>query len=307
MSQPTDIIAGASVTTPIACFDGTAIVTVTASGGTGAFEYVFNGVSQITGIFSGISAHNGYAWSVKDVNGCEKTGTLDVSQPTDITASASVSIAIPCYSETATVTVIANGGTGAYTYIFNGVSQSSGIFSGISAHIGYAYSVKDANNCVKSGTLDVSQPTNITGGASVTTPILCSGGVATVTVTASGGSGGYSYIFDGVTQSSGIFSGITAKTGYIWFVKDANGCEKTGTLNVSQPDALSMTADVVNELCFGGSNGSISLTVSGGTAPYAYYWSNNPFEDEPTITGLIIDTYSVTVTDHNNCKIYGTF
>ncbi|MGL2995332.1 SprB repeat-containing protein, partial [Flavobacterium sp. TSSA_36] len=76
---------------------------------------------------------------------------------------------------------------------------------------------------------------------------------------------------------------------------------------IGQPAAaLSATAVVVNNNnCLGCSNGSIKLTVSGGTSPYTYLWSNNAITKD--ISNLSNGTYSVVITDFNGCKVNYTY
>ncbi|NBP30700.1 MAG: hypothetical protein EBV23_14190, partial [Flavobacteriia bacterium] len=72
------------------------------------------------------------------------------------------------------------------------------------------------------------------------------------------------------------------------------------TVTITQPQVLSLNSTQINVSCNGGGNGSIDLTVSGGAAPYTYAWSNNAASQD--INNLIAGTYTVTVTDANNCS-----
>src|SRR5690606_41319523 len=67
---------------------------------------------------------------------------------------------------------------------------------------------------------------------------------------------------------------------YTVTVTDANGCTVTETITITQPDVLALSYTSVNVSCFGGNNGSIDLTLTGGTAPYTYSWSNGASVDE---------------------------
>ena len=88
-------------------------------------------------------------------------------------------------------------------------------------------------------------------------------------------------------------------------VTDAHGCTLTAAYTVTQPAAISITAVIKNVSCHGGSNGNINTTVSGGTAPYSYSWSNGSVIADPT--GLSAGTYSVTVTDAKGCSNKASF
>ncbi len=306
VSEPTLLDGDASVTTAIDCNGETATVTVTAQGGTGNYTYYFNGVSNATGVFSGIYAGTDYNWSVTDENDCEDSGTLDVSEPTLLDGDASVTTAIDCNGETATVTVTAQGGTGNYTYYFNGVSNATGVFSGIYAGTDYNWSVTDENDCEDSGTLDVSEPTLLDGDASVTTAIDCNGETATVTVTAQGGTGNYTYYFNGVSNATGVFSGIYAGTDYNWSVTDENDCEDSGTLNVSEPTLLDGDASVTTAIDCNGETATVTVTAQGGTGNYTYYF-NGVSNATGVFSGIYAGTdYNWSVTDENDCEDSGT-
>jgi hypothetical protein len=316
VTAPTLLTGGASVTTPILCFGETATVTLTAAGGTAPYSYTFNGVTNGTGIFIGIPAGLAYAWSITDVNLCGPvTGTLDVTAPTLLTGGASVTTPILCFGGTATVTLTAAGGTAPYSYTFNGVTNGTGIFAGIPAGVAYAWSITDANLCGPvTGTLNVTAPALLAGGASVTSPILCFGGTATVTLTAIGGTAPYSYTFNGVTNGTGIFAGIPAGLAYAWSINDANLCGPvTGTLDVTEPTALSVGASSNSPVCVG-TTLALFGTASGGVGPYTYNWTGpNGFivnnVQNPTIPFVTLaaaGVYTVTAVDFNGCTAIST-
>jgi len=94
--------------------------------------------------------------------------------------------------------------------------------------------------------------------------------------------------------------GLTAGT-YDVTVTDANGCTATASATVTEPTALAVTFTTDNVSCPGGNDGTATVTVTGGIAPYTYVWSNNA--TTASITGVTDGTYNVTVTDSNGCVI----
>ncbi len=302
-----------SVTSPILCAGETATVTINAFDGATPYTFTFNGITQIgNGVFTGILAGTGYAWSVFDANGCgPATGFTDVSEPDSLKVIASYTNNPPCGNDTATVILLASGGTAPYTYTFNGVTQiGNGVFLSIVPGTGYIWNVNDANSCGPvSDTLDITGPTPILMSAGVSTPILCAGGTATVTIEANGGTAPYSFTFNGVTQiGNGVFTSIPAGNGYIYSVIDANGCGPvTDTIDVTESDILTATiSDQTFVICTGGSTGYATVTASGGTPDYTYLWNTIPAQTTATATNLTAGTYTVIVTDANGCVVNAT-
>src|SRR4029079_7370233 len=214
---------------------------------------------QGSGTFSGATAGS-YTVAVKDANNCVKTAPLVVTQPTLLVANGSAGT-ILCNGGTTTITVTASGGTSPYQYSTNNGAtyQGSGTFSGATAG-SYTVAVKDANNCVKTAPLVVSEPALLTANGSAGT-ILCNGGTTTITVTAGGGTSPYQYSTNNGTtyQGSGTCSGATAGS-YTVAVKDANNCVKTAPLVVTEPALLTANGSAGTILCNGGTP---KITVTG--------------------------------------------
>jgi len=208
-----------------------------------------------------------------------------------------------CIGGTATITLTGAGGSVPLSYTFNGVTSSTGVFSGISAGTGYAWSITDVNSCTPAtGTFDVTEPAVVTGSASVTAPVLCNGGTATVTMIGGGGTEPLSYTFSGETNTSGIFSGIPAGTGYVWSITDANSCGLvSGMLDIVEPAPVTGSASVTSVITCNGGTATVTLTGSGGTPPFSY-----TFNGVTNATGIFSDILAATgypwsISDANNC------
>lgn len=143
---------------------------------------------------------------------------------------------------------------------------------------------------------------------STITDALCNGDEnGTITLSVSGGKG-EPYTADWDNGMTGLSISGLAAGAYTAVITDALGCEvNSQTYTVGEPDPLAIDGDptVLDVRCFEESNGEISITVSGGTAPYQYEWTGDNFNqntDEPRVTGLLAGTYSVVVTDFNGCS-----
>jgi gliding motility-associated-like protein len=305
ITEPTAITGSAAVTTTITCNGGIATVTLTGAGGTAPLSYTFNGVTNATGIFAGVTAGVAYPWSITDANLCGPfTGTLTVTEPAVVTGSAAITTAIACNGVgTATVTLTGAGGTAPLSYTFNGVTNATGIFAGIPVGVAYPWSITDANLCGPvTGNLTVTEPAVLTGSAAITTAILCNSGTATVTLTGAGGTAPLSYTFNGMTNATGIFAGIPAGVAYPWSVTDANLCGPvTGTLTVTEPTAVTGSAAITTAILCNGGTATVTLTGAGGTVPLSY-----TFNGVTNATGIFAGipagvAYVWSVNDANLC------
>lgn len=105
--------------------------------------------------------------------------------------------------------------------------------------------------------------------------------------------------------ASGIFNGLGAKNYYI-VVQDDSGCVSKYNANpvvVDEPIALNILLQGESPKCFGDQTGSATAIVSGGSIPYAYSWNTTPVQTNFAISNLSGNaTYTVTVTDQNNCS-----
>ena len=227
IGQPLAALAATATHTDVLCYGAsTGTATITTTGGTA--PYTVTGAA-VTGLAAGT-----YTYTVTDANLCTTTVMVTIGQPTQLVATATAGT-IGCFGGTTTVTVAATGGTGAYSYTFNGVTNTTGLFTN-AAGTGLVYSVTDANGCNPStaiGTITVTQPA-IMNATVTSTNAACAGNYnsATITITApTGGSGSYQYSINGGTswQASGTFN-VNAGT-YNVQIRDANSISCSKVLN----------------------------------------------------------------------------
>jgi len=153
-------------------------------------------------------------------------------------------------------------------------------------------------------------PANAQCGMAVNTSITnvtCFNGTnGAVTVTVAGGNAPYQYQLAeagaGAWSNNNTYSGLAAAT-YPISVRDNTGCIRTIYVSITQPPAFSVTFTATDVTCSGGSNGSISINTTGGTAPYTYAWTRNgaAFSNAANLTNLLPGNYSLIVTDANGC------
>ncbi|MBK8444978.1 MAG: T9SS type A sorting domain-containing protein [Sphingobacteriales bacterium] len=283
----------------ILCNGGTTLLNVSASGGSGSLEYSINngGIYSTNSSFS-VGAGS-YDVVVRDDNGCTYVvGAVVVTEPAALSLSASAT-AVSCNGGLSTITASATGGTGVLTYTLDGTtSNTTGIFSGVSLGT-HTVEVVDANTCSDETTVLVSEPTAIIASA-VSGDILCNGGTTTITVSASGGTSPLSYSLDGgASQSSSIFMNVSAGSHEIR-VSDANGCYTDILLDITEPSALSASANTGTILCNGGTT-LLNVSASGGSGSLEYSINNGGIYSTNSSFSVGAGSYDVVVRDDNGC------
>jgi gliding motility-associated-like protein len=157
----------------------------------------------------------------------------------------------------------------------------------------------DANGCIATASITITEPPALT--VTVTgTNVLCNGGsTGSATATPAGGTAPYTYSWSTTpVQSTAAAAGLTAGS-YTVTVTDSQGCTVTGTVAIAEPSALSLDATPTPAACPDSPDGSITLTITGGTSPYCAIWADG-FTTQNR-TGVLPGTHSVVVTDANGC------
>lgn len=212
-------------------------------------------------------------------------------------------------SNNGSITAIGTGSTG-FTYSLNGGTfQSSGTFSGLAAGT-YTIVAKDANGCTGSNSFTLTAPNpcagvTITVSATTVNPTTGNNN-GSITATASGGTGPYTYSLNsGAFQSSGTFTGLGAGT-YTIVGRDANGCTGSAAFNLVATNpcsgvTITVSGTTTNPTAAGASDGSIAASASGGTGPYTFSLNGGPFQASGTFNSLAQGNYTVTARDANAC------
>ena len=299
ITQPAALSASISSQTNVNCNGGgnNGSATVTASGGTIAYTYLWSN-SATTATINNLAA-GAYTITVTDHNGCTATTIATITQPTTLSASISSQTNVSCNGfSNGSATVTASGGTIAYTYLWSN-SATTATINNLAAGV-YTATVTDYNGCTATALATIIQPVVLSVSISAQTNVSCngSGSNGSVTVTASGGTLAYTYLWSNSATTATINN--LAAGAYTVTVTDANSCSATVIATIIQPTTLSASiSNQTNINCNGGSNGSATVTASGGTIAYTYLWSNSATTS--TINNLVAGAYTVTVTDHNGC------
>jgi PKD repeat protein len=267
-------------------------VTSSVTGGSG-FGYLWSYNTATSANLSSVPAGS-YTVTVTNSNTCTGTATTTVGAAPSITASAAKTDAV-CNQSNGTVTASATGGTG-YTYQWadgpTGANRT-GVAPGT-----YSVTVTASNGCTATATATVGS----TGGISTTlakTNTTCNLPNGTITSTTTGGSN-YTYLWnDGLTTANRT---NLAPGTYSVTVTSSNGCTASASATVaSTGTSLSATASATATPACNQSNGTVTVSVTGGTPAYNYAWNTNPGQNSQSATNLPAGSYTVTVTDNAGC------
>lgn len=275
------------------CSQTTGSATINPAGGDSPYEYLWS-TGSTTNSISGVAA-GAYAVSVADAIGCSITATANiVSTNTTITATTSTVPALCTTNGSATVTP--TNGTPNYTYTWsngNTTANPTNIAAG-----NYSVTVTDASGCTGTASVSISVSSLTLSATTSSTQSSCTNATGSVTANISNGTAPYGYQWTGGGNTQTV-SNIGAGN-YTVTVSDVNGCTGTATATVGTPNGPSASATQTNVACAGGTTGAVNLTVTGGTAPVTFVWSNGAQTED--LSGVAAGSYTVTVNDVNNCS-----
>lgn len=293
--------------TNINCFGiNTGSILVSAvSGGSAPYTYLWS--DAVTTQNRNSLASGTYSLTVTDANGCKVSASSTITQPAEISITPTFTN-VNCYGDaTGVISIATTNGISPLKYLWNdGVSTvgRTDLKAGI-----YTLQVTDASNCVKTSSLiTISEPVSTLTVSSVNTNIACySVSSGSIDLIVSGGTSPYVYNW-GTSITTQDRTSLPAGN-YSVIVTDSKNCTSTYTTALSQATALNLSSTIVHESCSNALDGSIVLTVSGGTSGYSYSWSGpNAFSaTTASITGLKTGIYTVVVTDSVGCTETKTF
>ncbi len=310
ITEPTAVAVTSVTGTDLNCnaiCDGT--LEATATGGTGTLTYLWDdgptpALQNQTSVCAGT-----YEVTVTDDNGCTATDTYTVNEPAPLVLVTSQTDA-NCSQADGEACVTPSGGTAGYTYLWDDPSAQTTLCASAITSGTYNVTVTDANGCVETATVVVNDITGGTAAIVIDNNASCNtfcDGQATVSMT--GGAAPYTYLWDsGAATNSTTNIGLCAGAINVT-ITDAVGCVTTATETIIEPTPLAITSSATDASCNGFSDGTVTTTVTGGTAAvdYIYDWVDQATAasvgNTPTVTGLAIGTYCVTVSDDNGCVI----
>ncbi len=302
ITQPTALsgtLAAVNVSCNGSC-NGT--ITVTAAGGTPAYQYSINGGAfQASNVFTGL-CNGTYTVTIRDANNCTVILNQNITQPAVLNITQGAITAAACGANTGSVTVVPSGGTAPYTYtIDGGASQASATFGGLTPGI-HNVVVTDNRGCTSNLAITITATNAPIASILTQTNVSCFGGVnGSVIIGLAGGASPFTYSIGGPTQASNTFTNLTAGS-YTATVTDGNGCIGTVPFTITTPPQLTFTTTLTAASCNGACDGQVQVNAAGGTTPYQYSSNNGvTYALANPMTGLCPGLVHIVVKDANGC------
>ncbi len=293
-----ELIASAKVDNHVSCFEGSdAQATAFATGGIPYYTFLWSN-GQVTETASELPVGEHYV-VVTDTQGWQDTAYVTITQPPLLTVVASGSDVTTHGGNDGTATAAANGGTPTYTYLW-GNGQTTQTAINLEAGT-YFVTITDDNGCTASDSITLAEPApELIATATVDNHISCfEGNDGQATASATGGIGPYTFLWSD-EQTGETATGLTVGN-YQLTVTDSQGWTATANVTITQPPLLTVIATGSDVTTHSGDDGTATATVSGGTAPYTYLWSDPLAQTTQTAKHLVAGTYMVSVTDENGC------
>ncbi|MGE0562713.1 MAG: gliding motility-associated C-terminal domain-containing protein, partial [Flavobacteriales bacterium] len=187
-------------------------------------------------------------------------------------------------------------------------TQTDSLATGLGAGM-YQVTITDVNGCSEVSSVTLTEPDSLILTMVVSSnyngaDVSCYGSTdGSIDLTVVGGVLPYTYLWNNTEQTEDISS--LGAGNYDVVVTDTNNCTNMAAISVNQPDTILLSEIISHVKCNSYTDGVIDLTVTGGVTPYQYSWSNSEVSQD--ISNLGVGSYSVTVTDINNCLVTATY
>lgn len=295
VNQPTALVINTS-SQNANCTAANGIASATVTGGTPIYTYNWTGGGGVGSTSNGLVSGN-YTVTVTDFNGCTAASAVNIGNTLGGTAAITASTNITCNgANNGNLTAAMSGGTPNFTYNWSPGGQTTAVASNLAPGT-YTCTITDNFGCIAKAIGTLTQPLPLT--ALMNSNNVKCYGTATGTVSAAGNGGTfpYTYSWPGLASTLATVPNVSAAN-YTCHITDANNCTITQSITVTEPSSITLTSTVTPATC-NLSNGSATISVSGGIPAHTYSWSTG--STAATISNVPAGTYTVQVKDANNC------
>jgi len=242
-----------------------------------------------------------YSVTVVDASQCADTATYFVTEPPAILLSGTI-LHLLCNSDNSgAIDLTASGGTPPFSFVWSNNAATADI-NGLAAG-NYSVTATDSNFCTATASFALTQPDSVEL-SYVKTDVRCTGGNdGAIDVSITGGTSPFQTIWSNNATTEDV-SGLYAGS-YDLVVLDSNACAATVSVTISEPAPLIVNGAVTHLLCNGGTTGTVDITVTGGTPPYNFLWSDSSSSED--LTAVAASAYTLSASDANQCSNTSTF
>jgi pregnancy-associated plasma protein-A/SprB-like repeat protein/type IX secretion system substrate protein len=279
-------------------------VDVSASGGTGTFNYILDNETNLTGLFNDLPAGT-YQILVIDANGCSEEITIELEEPEEVQITEFSNNGVDCFgNNSGSFIVNATGGNNTFEYVLNAETNNTGEFNNLVAGT-YLVEATDGNGCSATIEVIIAEPVELEVSIDYVSNVSCAGEESgVIQIQASGGSGTITFTLGAETNNTGLFENLMEGS-YTIDVVDENACNTNISADVASTPELEIAEEELSPIsCFGEQDGFIQLLVSGGNGNFDFTVgaeTNNTGLFENLAPGL----YTAEVTDGSACS--GTY
>ena len=298
LTEPTPLLTEVRLLEPVSCASGRdGALQAFVSGGVAPFRFAWSNGGQTVALDS--LAAGDYRVTVSDARGCRDSSSFRIQAPAPLMLELTGTGPSCNGFLDGTISATATGGTGTLKYRWNTgavTRQISGLGPGQ-----FCVEVSDARNCMVRQCLDLQEPSPLRLDSIAIGPVDCPGGSnGTASVLAVGGTAPYAIVWSDPLAQAGRQATRLAAGPVQVRVQDAKGCTLIQDFSIPAPAPIQLQLQPQAAACFGGASGSVQTTVSGGTGPYTFLWSNGSINKDPI--GLVAGEYRVTATDAKGCS-----
>jgi gliding motility-associated-like protein len=271
------------------------------SGGTGPYTFLWSN-GQNSSNAGGLCAGT-YCVSITDALGCSDTACITITEPSALNLTLTPNNLLCNGTCNGSISSTVNGGVAPYTYAWSNGSTANGI-SGLCAS-NYSLTVTDANGNTATANTNLTQPAALVITSATASDEVCFGACnGSLSASASGGTGSIDFQWFGFALGANQ-SNVCPGT-YTLTITDDNNCVQTSSATVNAALETQFSTSQVNPNCV--NPGSASVTVTSGDGPFTYDWGANAGNQiTPTATNLLVDNYTVAITNANGCVSTASF
>jgi gliding motility-associated-like protein len=290
--------------TPSTCYESTnGSVGSFSSGGTGNVSYDWSNGGSGNYQFNLLGGQ--YTLTVTDFVGCQAIDSIEVVRPDSLAITFNESNLLCNGDGTGAATANVTGGTLPYLYNWSAIAgTNTNSINNLDAGV-YEIIITDAQNCVQRDTAILSEPTPLVAAMDYDSVTCANDNDGKIFVTASGGTGNYTYAWSGNPNITDTLFNI-AGGNYTVIVSDSNNCQVTAVETVFEPLLLTANTISVPPSCTGDTNGMAIVIPIGGNEGYSYTWNTTPIQTNDTAINLAGGNYIFTITDIKNCTYTDT-